>query len=135
MVTTSRPLPGRSYPPGIAVGVGRHPGSTSSRPVPGRSPGPLGCPSCQLHVVNVANGTSVTTAVPGGHASELNGTITDDGAWLAVQLRGGSLAVVRTSAGTHHPAGGTLAVVWVMELRLGGRQSPAHHHNRRRECG
>jgi hypothetical protein len=65
----------------------------------------VGCPNCpgwrgRLHLFKVATGTSITTAVP----STVRGIMTDDGAWLAVQLSGqfggpGSLAVVNTSTG------------------------------------
>jgi hypothetical protein len=58
-----------------------------------------GCSGCRVHILNVSTGVDVTTPIPGGRPSSLNGTFSDDGKLLAVQLPTGPVAVFNTVTG------------------------------------
>ena len=66
-----------------------------------------GCPSCRVQILNVSTGQNVTTPIPGGDPAALNGTFSDDGRLLAVQLPSRELAVFDTDTKTLTPIPGT----------------------------
>ena len=66
-----------------------------------------GCKSCRVQILNVSNGQNATTPIPGGDPAALNGTFSDDGRLLAVQLPSRELAVFDTDTRTLTPIPGT----------------------------
>jgi hypothetical protein len=66
-----------------------------------------GCRSCQVQILNVSTGQNATTPIPGGDPASLNGTFSDDGRLLAVQLPSRELAVFDTGTRTLTPIPGT----------------------------
>jgi hypothetical protein len=59
-----------------------------------------GCPSCQVQIVNVSTGKTVTTPIPGRNPAAVNGTFSDDGRLLAVQSPGRDIEVFDTASRT-----------------------------------
>jgi hypothetical protein len=66
-----------------------------------------GCRSCRVQILNVSTGQNTTTPIPGGDPASLNGTFSDDGRLLAVQLASRELAVFDTGTKTLTPIPGT----------------------------
>lgn len=56
------------------------------------------CRRCRMQILTVSTGTTVTTPIPGGQPSGLDGTFSDDGKLLAVTLPSGAMGVYDTQS-------------------------------------
>jgi hypothetical protein len=57
------------------------------------------CRGCQMQILNASTLQSVSTPIPDGQLGELDGSFSDDGILLAVQLPSGSIGVYDTQTG------------------------------------
>jgi hypothetical protein len=67
---------------------------------PGQIAWIAGCPNCQVQIVNVSAGTTVTTPIPGRNPAAVNEAFSDDGRLLAVQSPGRDIEVFDTASRT-----------------------------------
>jgi hypothetical protein len=67
---------------------------------PGQIAWSAGCRSCQVQIVNVSTGTTVTTPIPGRNLAAVNAAFSDDGRLLAVQSPGRDIEVFDTASRT-----------------------------------